>query len=168
VGATKLLYEREYCTALIFPSCYDSFCCHTSMKLRGARSDHVLVKATAHMLAAGTNVAGNVRPLHDTPRLCDASAACLCSSAFFNIAIAVRLQWRLEAGLFHSPFRSCVNVYSSYWTAPMVKMKGCILGPEGSASQVFESSQFAYHTWLLFRNERKMCLRRFVQRQSKG
>jgi hypothetical protein len=47
-------------------------------------------------------------------------------------------------------------------------MKGCILGAEGSASQVFESSQFAYHTWLLFRNERKMCLRRFVQNQLTG
>jgi hypothetical protein len=46
----------------------------------------------------------------------------------------------------------------------MLKMTECILGAGGSASQVFETSQFAYHTWLLLRTERKMCLRRFVQR----
>jgi hypothetical protein len=44
----------------------------------------------------------------------------------------------------------------------MVKMKGCILGAGGTASQVFETSQFAYHTWLLLRTEKKMCLRRFI------
>jgi hypothetical protein len=54
---TKLLHETEYCTALIFLSCYDSFCLYTSMKLRGEARIHVLVKATAHMLAAGTNIA---------------------------------------------------------------------------------------------------------------
>jgi hypothetical protein len=32
-----------------------------------------------------------------------------------------------------------------------------------TARQVFETSQLAYHTWLLFRTERKMYLRSFVQ-----
>jgi hypothetical protein len=38
------------------------------------------------------------------------------------------------------------------------------MGAAGSASQVFDTSQLAYHTRLLFRTECKMYLRRFVQR----